>query len=298
MCRAQQTDIYSPKSDDDFNKIKSHLDSKLEVLQLQLNESHKRISKQLEDKYYLKYITLENHICNKVDNETPALSKQEQLQRTVDYLLKNNQSSFKQYEMLKTFVDWIAATKLKASRQQKNKTTSVAAESSEPDSIEIKTSDDDIYKEQEILNQIIHLLAENSVSPEKFCQLETLIDTLAGNSVSHSYIDSALRDQARERIKDLQQMSATVTDINYKNSTLEKRNAELQIFVNELKKSSSSNLDLMEKEINKQQMLIKAVQDESNTHKIKFEKMLTEASENLNRNIVQIIHKLLAEQIP
>ena len=297
MCSTKQTDSYSLKSNDALKKIKSQLDSKLEVLQLQLNESDTKLYKQLDDEYYLKYIKLENRVCNLVGNKMLAVSKQKQLQITVDYLLENNQSSAKKYEMLKTFVDWIADTKIKANKRQKNKITCFIAESSRPGSAEITTSDDDIYKEQKILKHIIQLLAEKSVSLEKFCHLEILVDTLAGSSVSASYIDSALRDQAKERVKDLQKISTAITNIDHNNFTLEKRNIELQAFVKELKKSNNRNVDQMEKEINKQQMLIKAVQDEKNTYKMRLEQMLTEANENLNKNITQLIHKFLDEQM-
>ena len=283
---------------DDFNKIKSHLDTKLEVLQLQLNESHNSIREHLEEEYYQKYTKLENYVCNVIGTKMSTLSKQEQLQITVDYLLENNQNSIEKYEMLKIFIDFAAANKLRANKQQKSKTISIITTTSKFGSAETKTSDDDIYKEQELLNHVIHLLVESNVSVKKFCQLETLMETLAESSVSRDYMDSALRDQAKENLKYLQKISAAITSTDHKNTTLETRNTELQAFIKELKKSKRNNSVLMEKEIKMQQIIMKTVQDENNTHRMKLEKMMTKATENLNRNIVQIIHKLLAEQMP
>ena len=283
--------IYSVKqtdnslSSDNFNKINSHLEKKLKVLQLQLNESNKSLSKHLEKKF-LKYVKIESRACNMTDTKMTAVSQQEQLQITVDYLLENNQSSAKKYELLKTFVDLIAATKLKANRQQKNKTASVTAELSRPDSTEIKTSDD-IYEEQEQLYQVINFLAEDSVSSEKFCELETLLDTLAGSSVTRDYIESALKYKAKERIKDLQNISTAVTNIDNKNTILEKRQAELKALMQKLTKANNSNLGLVEQEIAKQNIIIKAIQDENFMHKMKFERMMTEAKIDLNRGLYE-----------
>ena len=141
-------------------------------------------------------------------------------------------------------------------------------------------------------------MVDGSASPEKFCQLETLVDTLAENSVSRDYMDATLKDQAKDRLKELQRISTAIKDIDTKNCTLDFKNAELQVFVKGLKKSNNKKLDVIEEEIKRQQIIMKALRDENNTHKMKFEKTLREETENLNRNIVQIIHKLLAEQMP
>ena len=103
-------------------------------------------------------------------------------------------------------------------------------------------------------------------------------------------------------MKELQQIHASIKDIDIKNSAIEAKNTELQVFVKGLKKSNSSNsnssLDQLEEEIRKQQIIMKTLQDENNVYKKKFERMMTETTEKLNRNIVHIIHKLIAEQLP
>ena len=280
---------------DGFNKIKSHLDKQLEVLQLQLNESQRSVGKQLDEESYKKFTKLESHVCNVIDTKMPVLSKQDQLQITVDYLSENNQSSVEKYEMLKTCVDWIAVNDLPANKQ-KNKAVDIITHTSITEQRNI--ANDDIYKEQELLKQVINLMAEGSATPEKFRQLETLIDSLAESSVSHDYMDSTLKDQAKERLNELQKICIVMKDIDTRNSELEIKNKEMQVFVKGLKKSNRYNLDQIDKEIKKQQIIMKAVQNENNIYKMKLEKMKTEATENLNRNILQIIHKLLAEQIP
>ena len=271
------------------------MDRKLEVLQLQLNESYKSIREQLEAESCKKYKKLENSVCNVINTTTTAVSKQEQLQVTVDYLLKGNQNSIEKYEMLKTYIDWLTPNNTSANKQ-KNNTVAVVSQAIIIE--ETKTRNDDINKEQEIMKQILNFLAEGSASPEKFCQLETLVDTLAENSVSREFMDATLKDQVKDRLKELQRISTAIKDIDTKNCTLEMNNAELQDFVKGLKKSNSNKLDVIEEEIKRQQIVMKVMRDENNTHKMKFEKMLTEATENFDRNIVQIIHKLLAEQMP
>ena len=286
---------YSLSSDDDFNTIKNHLDRKLEVLQLQLNESYRSFREQLEAQSYTKYTKLETSVYNVINTTTTAVSKQEQLQITVDYLLKDNQSSIEKYEMLKTYIDWLSPNNTSANKQ-KNNTVDVVSQAIITE--DTKTRNDDINKEQEIMKQILNVLVEGSASPEKFCQLETLVDTLAENSVSRDYMDAKLKDQAKDRLKKLQRISAAIKDIDTKNCTLEMKNTELQVFVKGLKKSNRNKLDVIDEEIKRQQIIMKVMRDENNTHKMKFEKMLTEATENLNSNIVQIIHNLLAEQMP
>ena len=271
------------------------MDRKLEVLQLQLNESYRSIREQLEAQSCKKYAKLERSVCNVINTTTTAVSKQEQLQITVDYLLKGNQNSIEKYEMLKSYIDWLTPNNTSANKQ-KNNTVNVVSQAIITE--ETKTRNDDINKEQEIMKQIINFLVDGSASPEKFCQLETLVDTLAENSVSRDYIDATLKNQAKDSLKELQRISAAIKDIDTKNCTLDLKNTELQVFVKGLKNSSSNKLDVIEEKIKKQQIIMKVMQDENNTHKMKFEKMLTEVTENLNRNIVQIIHNLLAEQMP
>ena len=271
------------------------MDRKLEVLQLQLNESYRSIREQLEAESCKKYAKLETSVCNVINTTTTEVSKQEQLQITVDYLLKGNQNSIEKYEILKSYIDWLTPNNTSANKQ-KNNTVNVVSQAIITE--ETKTRHDDINKEQEIMKQILNFLAEGSASPEKFCQLETLVDTLAENSVSRDYIDATLKNQAKDRLKELQRISIAIKDIDTKNCTLEMNKAELQVFVKGLKKSNSNKLDIIKEEIKRQQIILKVMRDENNTHKMKFEKMLTEATENLNRNIVQIIHSLLAEQMP
>ena len=271
------------------------MDRKLEVLQLLLNESYRSIREQLEEESCKKYAKWVSNVCNVNNTTTTAVSKEEQLQITVDYLLKGNTNSIEKYEMLKTYIDWLTPNNTSANKQ-KNNTVNVVSQAISTE--ETKTRNDDINKEQEIMKQIINFLVDGSASPEKFCQLETLVDTLAENSVSRDYIDATLKDQAKDRLKELQRISTAIKDIDTKNCTLEMKNAELQVFVKGLKKSNNNKLDVIEEEIKRQQIIMKALRDENNTHKMKFEKTLREETENLNRNIVQIIHKLLAEQMP
>ena len=277
-------------------------DKKLEVLRLQVDESQRSISKRLKEKSYRKYAQLEKSFCNigLVDNKMPAIipiNKQEQLQITVDYLLKCNQSSVEKYEMLKTFIDWINPNNASANKR-KNQTADVVSQTNITE--QRQTINVAIYKEQELLKQVVNLSVEGSASPEKYGQLETLIDTLAESSVSRDYMDVTLKNQAKETLKELQQMHAAIKDIDTKNSAIEATNTELHVFVKGLKKSNStnSNPDQLEEEIRKQQIIMKALQDENNVYKKKFERMMTETTEKLNRNIVQIIHKLIAEQLP
>ena len=81
------------------------------------------------------------------------------------------------------------------------------------------------------MKQILNFLAEGSASPEKFCQLETLVDTWAENSVSRDYIDATLKNQAKDSLKELQRISAAIKDFDTKNCTLDLKNTELQVFV-------------------------------------------------------------------
>ena len=120
---------------------------------------------------------------------------------------------------------------------------------------------------------------------------------MAESSESHDYMDATLKNQAKETLKELQQIHAAIKDIDTKNSAIEATNTELQVFVKGLKKSNSSNssLDQLEEEIRKQQIIMKALQDENNIYQKKFERMMTETTEKLNRNMVHIIHKLIAE---
>ena len=301
LCSIKQSD-FSLSSDDDFNKVKNHLenDRKLEVLQLQLDESQRSINKHLQDESYRKYAQLEKRFCNKTDNKMQAIvpiNKQEQLQITVDYLLKCNQSSVEKYEMLKTYIDWINPNNVSANKP-KNQTAGVVSQANITE--QRQTINDDIYKEQELLKQVVNLSVEGSASPEKYGQLETLIDTLAESSVSRDYMDATLKNQAKKTLKELQQIHAAIKDIDTKNSAIEATNTELKVFVKGLKKSNSSNsnLDQLEEEIRKQQIIMKTLQDENNVYKKKFERIMTETTEKLNRNIVHIIHKLIAEQLP
>ena len=277
-------------------------DKKLEVLRLQLDESQRSISKHLKEESYRKYAQLEKSFCNidLVDNKMSAIipiNKQEQLQITVDYLLKCNKSSVAKYEMLKTFIDWLNPNNVSANKP-KNQTADVVSQTNTTE--QRQTINDDIYKEQELLKQVVNLLVEGSASPEKYDQLKTLIDNLAESSVSRDYVDATLKNQAKETLKELQQIHAAIKDIDTKNSVIEAKNTELQVFVKGLKKSNSSNssLEQLEEEIRKQQIIMKTLQDENNVYKKKFERMMTETTEKLNRNMVQIIHKLIAEQLP
>ena len=141
-------------------------------------------------------------------------------------------------------------------------------------------------------------MAESNISPEKLSHLETLIDTLAESNVSRDYMDATLTEKAKERLKELRDICITMKEIDTRNSELENKNKELQVFVKDLTISNCNNLDQIDREIKKQQIIMKAMQDENNRYKMKFEKMMAEANEKLNRNIVQLIHKLLAERIP
>ena len=275
-------------------------DRKLEVLLLQLDESQRSISKHLEEESFQKYAQLEKSFCNIIDYKMPAkipINKQEQLQITVDYLLKCNQSSVEKYELLKTFIEWINPNNVSANKQ-KNQTASVVSQANITG--QRQTTNEDIYKEQELLKQVVNLSVEGSASPEKYVQLETLIDTLAESSVSRDYMDATLKNQAKETLKELQQVHAAIKDIDTKNSAIEATNTELQVFVKGLKKSNrpSSSLDQLKEEIRKQQIIMKALQDENNVYKKKFERIIIETTEKLNRNMVQIIHKFIAEQLP
>ena len=140
-------------------------------------------------------------------------------------------------------------------------------------------------------------MAESDLSPEKFRQLETLIGALAESSVSRDYMDAALKDQTVKILNDLQKMSTSIQDINNRNSSLATRNIELQALLKGVRRRHWSNKSLMDEEIKKQQVILKAMHDENNKCKIELEKLMKEQNESLNKNIVQIIHKLLAEQI-
>ena len=129
-------------------------------------------------------------------------------------MLEDNQSSVEKYKLLKIFVVWVAANKLSANKQQKNDTTYILVQSSTLE--KMLPSDDVICKRQELLNQVIHLLTESNVSPEKFRQLETRIEDLVESSVSRDYLLSELRDKAKEGIKDLQKLFAAITNIDKK----------------------------------------------------------------------------------
>ena len=301
ICSVKQSDS-SLSSDGDFNKVMSQLenDKKLEVLRLQLDESQRSISKHLKEESFRKYAQLEKRFCNKIGNKMQAIvpiNKHEQLQITVDYLLKCNQSSVEKYEMLKTYIDWINPNNVSASKP-KNQTADVVSQANYTE--QRQTTNDDIYNEQQLLKQVVNLSVEGCVSPEKYGELQTLIDTLAESSISRDYMDATLKNQTKETLKELQQIHAAIKDIDTKNSAIEAKNTELQVFVKGLKKSNSSNssLEQLEEEIRKQQIIMKTLQDENNVYKKKFERIMTETTEKLNRNIVHIIHKLIAEQLP
>ena len=290
MFRFKKTDYSS--SIDDFYTVKSQLEKNLEVLQLQLNQSERSISEQLEEEFSQKYTKLKNFVCIEIDTKTAALGKQEQLQALIDYLLKGNQTSVEKYEMLKTCVDWISTNNKSTNT---NKLASKVYQSNITE--ERKTVDDDIYEEQQILKKVINILVWGNASPEELSQLKILIDTLAESSISRDYIDGFLKDQATKTLEDLQKISAEIKEIDKKNCTLYTKNVELQVFFQELKTSNGNNVDLIEEEIKKQKIIIKEMQNVNDNCKMEFEKMFTETNENLNKNIVQIIHKLLAERM-
>ena len=277
---------------DDFSKIRSHLDRKLDVMQLQLNEAHKFLSSQLKEESYINYTKLENSVYKLVNSKVP-INEQERLEVTVNCLLESKQISVEKYEMLKTFIDLVVAKNLSWNQQNESVNTLLEASAA----VKQMPANEDIFKQQKLLKQVINLMAERNVSLEKFRELETLIGVLAGSSISRDYMDTTLKDETMKRLDDLQRLSVSIQDINTTNCALKKRNAELQEFIDKMKEKNRPYTTLMDEEIRKQQIIIKAMEDESNIYKMNFETMMKEEAENLNKNIVQIIHKLLAEQI-
>ena len=149
--------------------------------------------------------------------------------------------------MLKTFIDWINPNNVSANKPR-NQIAGVVSQANITE--QRQTTNDDIYNEQKLLKQVVNLLVEGSASPEKYGQLETLIDILADSSVSRDYMDATLNNQAKETLKELQQIHAAIKDIDTKYSAIEAKNTELQVFVKGLKKlnSNNSNPDQLEEE--------------------------------------------------
>ena len=92
-----------------------------------MNESYRSIRVQLEAESCKKYAKLQNSVCNVINTTTTAVSKQEQLQITVDYLLKGNQNFVEKYEMLKSYIDWLTPNNTSANKQ-KNNTVNVGSQ--------------------------------------------------------------------------------------------------------------------------------------------------------------------------
>ena len=124
---------------------------------------------------------------------------------------------------------------------------------------------DKIIKDQKVIKQIIDYMAESSVSPKKFKQLETLMGALAENSISRDHIDATLNEQAMKRLNDLLEISATIQEINNKGSSFEKRLIEFQAFIKGMKKRTRLGNSVADEEIKKLQILMKAMQE--NTYK-------------------------------
>ena len=284
--------------DDMFNEAKSQLDKKLEVLQMQLKESHQYLSRLLKESSYRKYKQIENCVVNIIDTKlSKPMDKHEQLEITVNSLLESNQASAEKYETLKTFVDCLAtdsvsAKKLKEIEMSLNLNTQTCTIIEE----ELRGLTDDILEERRNLRQVINLIAENSVSAEKIVELETLMNALAENSVSRDYLDAELNKKAKEKLNELQKINSAIEDICNKNSALEETNDTLQAYIKKMEKRDNNSL-LME-EINKQLKIIKAMQSENNACKLKYEKLMKETYENLNTNVIRIIQNLLEKQIP
>ena len=293
-CRLSASDY---PSSTDFDKMMNQMDEKLEVLQLQLHESNRSISRQLEKEAYLKYSKLESRLCNMAATKTKrvSLDKHEQLMITVNSLLESNHVSVEKFEILKTFVDCIAVNNnISMHKQQDNETVNVGDQAAIAASNQLV--DDDIFMERKVLKQIIKIVAESSVSLEKFEQLRTLIDVLAESNVSRDYVDVTLKKQAMDRLDNLQKIVIAIRNIDNKNTALEERNSELQRFIGEMKKQN--NDVLVTDEIKNHLLIIKAMKDENNKFKTKFDKMMTKMNDNLNKSVVQMIQKLLAEQMP
>ena len=84
------------------------------------------------------------------------------------------------------------------------------------------------------LKTLVNTLAEcgvTGVSQEKYRQLETIFDALAESSPSPDYMNST-----KEMSKDAQEVRASIQDINTKNAAFERKNNKLQTFLNKVKK--------------------------------------------------------------
>ena len=268
------------------------MNRKSEILLQQLNESHRSLSTQLKEVSYLNYTKLESSVYKIVEDKEP-LNEKEKSSVTLNYLFENNHVSIEQYETLKTILDSIVANKQHtyANKQQTYEAANIAAQTS----VVVKQipMNEDNSEEQELLKQYLNLLGECNESPEKFRELETLVGALAESSVSRDYIDATLKDQAVKRLNDLQEITASIQDITTTNSALERRNTELQACIEEMKKKKRPTTSLMDEEIKKQQIIIKTMHDENNLFKTKFEKMMTEKTEN-----ILCIIQMLTEKIP
>ena len=98
---------------DKFSKLKSQLDRNLEVLQLQLNESHKFLSTQLKEENSLNYAKLESKpsVYKIVDTVLP-MTKLEKLRVTIEYLSLSNLVIVENNELLKALIDWVVTNNL------------------------------------------------------------------------------------------------------------------------------------------------------------------------------------------
>ena len=154
---------------------------------------------------------------------------------------------------------------------------------------------DDVLEQRNLVKHIIDIMAARQMSQDQIVELDTLVKSLAGSCISHDYMDTALEEQVKERLNEMQEITIAINKIDAKNAALEERNTELLKFWNYVKKLDSSNLTA--EEIKKQFLIMKAMKIENSSYRLTYEKILEETQASVNKTCTQLINKLLAEQI-
>ena len=139
-------------------------------------------------------------------------------------------------------------------------------------------------KRFEQMKTLIDVVAEKSISVERYNTLELIVDCLSESSVSHDCIDSVVVQAVKERTSELKELCEKVRQVDNKSS-------EIQLFMDEVKCENPDLLKMLQTQIT----IIKTIQSEHESFKLKLTGIMNSIEEKLNGEIAQMMKKMLIE---
>ena len=280
ICRKEQ-DNKSLSAKNLSDRMQNSYESKIDVLHSQWMETYKYISINLDSDFQQSYKELlENRLCKKFYSKI-STNKRKELRVITDCLLNNYSFSPANFEIFKSFIDCLT----KPDIQDQDRTDSA-----------IEQMNSDILQEQKYLKTLVDFIAKDSITPEQFTDLKCIINNLSNSSVSSDYVDKSVKENLEHYLNEMEKYDTIIKNIEIDFKEIENIEKNLQKFVKENQIPNDERL--LNEKLRKQEQIIQAIKNENNSRKMECQKLRTEIEKKFNTGIINIIYKLLFDQMP